>query len=114
MPLQDLITSRLSCCTQDYHKSLVDWIHQYAVDLPPIGNWLVLRGLTLEGYCSHLLAGGAADGLEVWIASRAMSQPYNVVFEQIVWGTAREGVDLAHPCLLLTSSREGMWCISED
>ncbi len=43
-----------------------------------------------------------------------MSQPYNVVFEQTVWGTAREGVNLAYPCLLLTLNREGMWCISED
>ena len=114
MPLQDLIMSRLNCYTQDYHESLIDWIHQYAVDLPPIGNWLALQGLPLDDYCSHLLAGRAADGLEVWIASRAMSQPYNIVFEQTVWSTTSEGIDLAYPCLLLTSNREGMWCMSED
>ncbi len=42
IPLQDLIMSRLNCYTQDYCKSLVDWICQYAVDLPLIGNWLAL------------------------------------------------------------------------
>lgn len=88
MPLQDLLASCLGCYTKDYWNALVQWIQVNAPELPSVGNWLALRGLTLDEYCEHLLKNGAADGLEIWLASRAMAQPFNIIFENSVWGMA--------------------------
>ncbi len=114
MPLQDLLAARLICFTTDYSDMIVKWIREFTSDLPIIGNWLALHGLTVDDNCDHLLTGGPADGLEIWTASQAMAQSFNIVFETVMWGTAHNGVDFIYPIMLLTSNSKGMWCVPKD
>ncbi len=51
---------------------LVSWMYEYRSDLHMMEKWLVIRDLDLETYAVHLTSGGSLDGLEVWLASRAM------------------------------------------
>ena len=54
-----------------------------------------------------------SDGLEVWIASVALGQPLNVIFESMVWSTEVDGFDHAYPSLLLTSHATAVLCMEE-
>ncbi len=78
-----------------------------------ISSWLAIRGLTIEEYIMILEQGCESDRLEVWIASMALGQPLNVIFESIVWSTAINGFDHAYPSLLLTSHATAVLCKEE-
>ena len=78
-----------------------------------ISSWLAIRGLTIKEYVMILEQGYESDGLEVWIASVALGQPLNVIFESTVWSTAINGFDHAYPLLLLTSHATAVLCEEE-
>ncbi len=110
VPIQDLFASLMGCSTSDYREMLVTWIHQYNSDIPAVSSWLALWGLNLDEYCLHLLSGGPADGLEVWLASCALGCLVNVVLENAVWATSWDGVDFEFPTFLLVTYNSAQWC----
>ena len=73
----------------------------------------MVRGLSIEEYVAILEQGCDSDGLEVWIASVALGQPLNVIFESMVWSMAVDGFDHAYPSLLLTSHATAVLCMEE-
>ncbi len=75
-----------------------------------MGNWLAICGLDVEEYVILLMNGGAADGLEVWIASIALGQPLNIIFDNSVWAIAHDGFDYSYTSLLLTSHCTAVLC----
>ncbi len=89
------------------------WIWQFESDVQIISSWLAVRGLTIEEYVAILEQGHDSDGLEVWIASVALGQPLNMIFESTVWSTEVDGFDHAYPLLLLTSHATAVLCMEE-
>ncbi len=68
-----------------------------------------MQGLDLSEYLAHLASGSSSDGLELWIASVAMSRLLNVVLESVVWSTAVDGIE-EFPWICLTSYDKGVLC----
>ncbi len=102
-PIQEYLASLLEWDVSDFRQQLVRWIQQYKLDVQIISSWLAIRGLTIEEYIMILEQGCESDRLEVWIASMALGQPLNIIFESSVWSTAFDGFDHSYPSLLLTS-----------
>ncbi len=75
-----------------------------------MGNWLAIHGLDVEEYITLLMDGGAADGLEVWIASIALGQLLNTIFDNSVWATACDSFDYFYTSLLLMSHCTAVLC----
>ncbi len=50
------------------------------------------------------MEGGAADGLEVLLASVAMDTRINLVLEDTVWSMSAEGPDFKYPTIIMTLS----------
>ncbi len=73
-------------------------------------KWLVVRGLTLSDYISHLRGSGKSDGLELWLSSMATNCPVNVFNKDLAWSTGVDGLDFSHPSILLTLYSGGFWC----
>ncbi len=46
------------------------------------------------------MQGKASDGLEVLLASVAMDTKINIVFDDYVWSTSKEGVDFQYPMVI--------------
>ncbi len=97
-----------------YCSEIISWIQRYYSDIPIMGNWLALRGLTKEDYLDHLSSGGPVDGLELWCALVATRTPLNVVIEDTVWSTVHDGVDLQYISVMLCSYTTGFICCSEE
>ena len=112
-PIQEHPVSLLECNMSDFRQQLVRWIWQYELDVQIISSWLAVRGLTIEEYITILEQGHESDRLEVWIASMALSQPLNIIFESLVWSTAFDGFDHSYPLLLLTSHTTVILCEEE-
>ena len=53
-------------------------------------------------YYEHLGRGGPADGLEVMLASLTLDTHINIVFDNSVWATGKEGVNLEYPIIVWT------------
>ena len=112
-PIQEHLASLLECDVSDFRQQLVRWIRQYKSNVQIISSWLAVRGLTIEEYVTILEQGCESDGLEVWIASVALGQPLNIIFESSVWSTAFDGFDHSYPLLLLTSHTTVILCEEE-
>ena len=102
-------------CTQTWlywtgFSGYIDTMGLYCSEVPMIEKWLVVRGLTLADYISHLWEGRTSDGLELWMASLAMNTPINVFMEHEAFSTSVTGLDLSQPSLVLTSFYSGVWC----
>ncbi len=88
-----------------YRIHLVAWIRHYSHCLDFTHKWCGAWGSDLGLYHNHLAAGGALDGLEVLLASIAMNTMINIVFEDSVWSSAREGPDFWFPTIVWTTAR---------
>ncbi len=110
LPIPDHLAALLQCSVEGYHALLNGWMIQYSVDLHMIEKWLAVHGLSIQDYSVHLMANGSSDGLELWMASMVMNIPINMVMEDSVWTTARDGVELAYTSLLLTSYNDAILC----
>ncbi len=109
-PIQDHLAFLLSCEPQEYRRQIGLWIWNFHLDLPIVGNWLAICGLDVEEYMTLLIEGGTADGLEVWVASIALGQPLNVIFDNSLWAMAKDGFDYLYTSLLLTSYCTAVLC----
>ena len=110
LPIQNHLADLLQCLVEDYQALLNGWMIQYSSDLHMIKKWLAVHGLSIQEYSMHLLANGSSDSLELWMASMAMNIPINVVIEDSIWSTARDGVELAYTLLLLTTYNDAILC----
>ncbi len=81
---------------------LVAWMFDFHSDLHMIEKWLAVRDLDLETYAVHLLSGGSSDGLEVWLASRAMNRLITVIMEDTVISIGVNGPDFLQLTFLLS------------
>ncbi len=80
-----------------YRPYLIEWIQLHEQQIPQVRKWTAARGLSIKDYLEHLHAEGTADGLEVWLASLAAIAPVNIVQEDHVWGSWRDGIDFSQP-----------------
>ena len=55
-------------------------------------------------YYDHLGTSGPADGLEVLLTSLAINMHINLVFEDSIWATGKEGVDFKFLTVVCTTS----------
>ncbi len=67
-------------------------------------HWCWARGQDIMDYYNHLGASGPADGLEVLLTSLAINTHINLVFEDSVWTTGKEGVDFKFLTVVCTTS----------
>ncbi len=101
-PLQILLVELSSLVAVRYWVHLVSWMRRHSHALQFAHWWCNARGLDFGQYRKHLLEGGAADGLEVLLASVAMDTRINLVFEDTVWSTSADGPDFKFPTIILT------------
>ncbi len=102
LSLPGLFAHRLGYTEQAFQAMLIQWMGLYCSKVPMIEKWLVIRGLTLADYISHLQEGGTSDSLELWMASMAMNTLLNIFMEDEAFSTAVTGLDLDQPSLVLT------------
>ena len=69
-----------------------------------VTHWCAVRGQSLQDYQGHLGRGGPVDGLEILLASIALDTPITVVMADMVWTTARSGIDFSLPTIVLTTN----------
>ncbi len=55
-------------------------------------------------YYNHLGHGGPADGLEVMLVLLALDTHINVMFEDTIWATGKEGLDFRYPTIVWTNA----------
>ncbi len=76
-------------------------------------RWCIACGSDLGHYHEHLAAGHASDRLEVLLASIAMNTMINIVFEDTVWSTTRDGPDF-HFLTIIWTTAGAVACHSMD
>ncbi len=110
-PIQEILAELWDCETSVFQAQLCNWLQYWSSELPIVTKWLAIRGLDLDEYLMHLEGGGGSDGLELWVASLAMSKPVNVVMESTVWSTGMAGVEEENIWICLTSHDSGQLCV---
>ncbi len=73
-------------------------------------KWLAMHGLDLDWYIEHLVNGGSSDGLELWLAMRAMDCPITVIQDDSVFSTGVEGPDFSQVTILMSMYNKGFLC----
>ncbi len=110
-PLQDILAELWDCETSVFRAQLCNWLQCWSSELPIVTKWLAIRGLDLDEYIVCLQGGRGSDGLELWAASLAISQPINVVTESMVWSTGMAKVEEENIWICLTSHDSGQLCV---
>ena len=103
-PLQHLLAELCSLPTIQYRIHLVTWLKSNSHKLKLAHDWCCAHGFDLEEYCEHLGRGRPADGLEVLLMSLAINTHINIVFEDSVWATGVEGINLSFPMIVFTTT----------
>ncbi len=88
---------------ENYHADLMPWIQMHQSLLVGPKHWLRACGLSFDQYLENMAAEGQCDGLEVWLVSLVMGCLINVVQDNLIWSTGREGVNFTQAMLILTS-----------
>ncbi len=110
LSLLGLFALRLGYTEQTFWATLIQWMGLHCSEVPMIEKWLVVRGLTLADYISHLWEGGTSDSLELWMASLATNTLINIFMEDKAFSMAVTWLDLGQPSLVVTSFHSGVWC----
>ena len=102
--MQTLLAELSGFSAVHYRIHLVAWIRCYSHSLDFTHKWCSAWGSDLGLYHDHLAAGGASDGLEVLLALIAINTRINIAFEDLVWSSAREGLDFQFPTIVWTTA----------
>ncbi len=63
-------------------------------------QWCADRGQSFLMYIQYLESGGHADGLEVLLVSVTMDININVVQDDVVWASSRDGICFMDPIII--------------
>ena len=80
------------------------WMKKHESNLKVMQQWCQAHGQDISDYYDHLRAGDPADGLEVLLTSLAINIHINLVFEDSMWATGKEGVDFKFPTVVCATS----------
>ncbi len=100
-PLQYLLAKLCGLPVVHYCVHLIGWLRRHIGQLQLVHRWCEQRGQTLQMYLEHLESGSPADGLEVLLTSIALDLNINIVQEDVVWSTSREGLDFSDPTIIV-------------
>ncbi len=103
-PLQCLLAELSGLPVIRYRIHLVAWMKCYSGSLQFAHKWCGARAFNFMEYYDHLGRGGPADGLEVMLVSLALDTHINVVFDDSVWATGKEGPDFQYPTIVWTNA----------
>ena len=109
--IQNSLADLLEYLVTDYREQICHWLHNWALEVPMIEKWIVIRGMNLQEYLDLLSTGTSVDGLELWAASLAMNIPISIIMEDSIWSTDRAGVDLDGKCFILASYTDFVPCV---
>ena len=108
--IQNSLANLLECSVADYRKQICHWLHDWALEVPMIEKWIVIRGMNLQEYLDLLSTGMSVDSLELWAVSIAMNILISVIMEDSIWSTDHYGVDLDGKCFILANYTDFVPC----